>query len=126
MRDQLLRFEVLGVRSERIDANKDAGQRVKKVNLISMLGIRAKQVRLTSDLAFRPTNIAIGAYSSAGQSARLISVRSVVQVHLGPPTRSSWFDIRGSNQANICGLNDFREILGSNSEHRISNIAVGV
>ena len=25
------------------------------------------------------------AYSSAGWSARLISVRSVVQVHLGPP-----------------------------------------
>ena len=27
------------------------------------------------------------AYSSAGWSARLISVRSVVQVHLGPPNR---------------------------------------
>ena len=27
----------------------------------------------------------IGAYSSGGQSARLISVRSVVRVHLGPP-----------------------------------------
>jgi len=27
------------------------------------------------------------AYSSAGQSARLISVRPVVQVHLGPPKK---------------------------------------
>ena len=29
------------------------------------------------------------AYSSAGESARLISVRSVVQIHLGPPATAS-------------------------------------
>ena len=30
---------------------------------------------------------ALRAYSSVGESARLISVRSVVQIYLGPPSR---------------------------------------
>ena len=38
-------------------------------------------------------------YSSAGQSARLISVRSVVQVHLAPPYKSGGYSSIGRAQA---------------------------
>ena len=46
----------------------------------------------------------IGAYSSVGQSARLISVRSVVQIHLGPPTNILVFsgDIAQLGERSLC------------------------